>query len=281
MPLTRETLSDRLSAADWQRLRNFQLANPFVPVAPDEPEFEQTVLADDMPMEEWQDLRSRQAREGYLRPPGGEVGDDAAPRQNQTFVQLAQLTPRSAPRFTPMSALQWEVETARALSPEHKPSSDNPVEMWAASRVGKPGYNRVANAPDARGPLDNKFPLWLRGRGDPKCNQFVWDALTAAGVQPPRVDGGRILVAREWGDPKSDIPGYTLVTGAPQPGDVVSDGDHVAIYSPLANGKPGTISAATRSRSSVLGGVVHNDWGFRSSQVGKMTIWRPSSTTQR
>jgi hypothetical protein len=164
----------------------------------------------------------------------------------------------------------------RGPQPEQVRSS-NPVANWAEAHVGHGGYGRwFSTAPDARGLHDDVLAtIGWRGVGDPKCNQFVWDALSNAGVPPGRIDGGRIPLAKDWGDPKSKIPGYSPVNGPLQPGDVVSNGDHVGIYAPLPNGHPGTISAASPFHNGgALGGVAHNDWGFRGDE-GKITAWRP------
>lgn len=159
----------------------------------------------------------------------------------------------------------------------------NPVVRWAEAHVGHGGYGKwFSTAPDARGPHDNVLAVvgW-QGLGDPKCNQFVWDALTNSGFPPGRIDGGRIPLAKDWGDPKSQIPGYAPVDGPMQPGDVISNGDHVGIYAPLPNGHPGTISAASPFHNGgVLGGVVHNDWGFRGDE-GKIIAWRPIARDKR
>jgi hypothetical protein len=148
--------------------------------------------------------------------------------------------------------------------------------------VGKPGYKEYgSHAADARGAINNILPPDARGLWDPKCNQFVWDALTAGGVQPKRMGDGRIPLAGDWGDPKGQIGGYSVVTDAPQPGDVVSDGHHVGIYLPLPDGRPGTISAASpwSLHGGILGEVVHNDWGFRPKQ--HPVIWRPTAPQGR
>lgn len=162
------------------------------------------------------------------------------------------------------------------------PRSSNPVAYWAEARVGRGGYGRLDPAPDARGQIDNLLPRDKRGRIDPKCNQFVWDALQAGGVPAGRLDGGRIPVAKEWGDPSSKIAGYSPVVGQPRPGDVVSNGHHVGIYSPLPDGRPGTVSASSpfTHDGGWDGGVTHNDWGFRGDE-GPMTFWRPTSAPKR
>lgn len=164
-----------------------------------------------------------------------------------------------------------------------EPSSSNPVARWSESKVGRDGYNRIEPAKDARGKHNDILAVaGLRGVGDPKCNQFVWDALQAGGAPADRMADGHIPVAREWGDPRSTIGGYEPVKGSPQPGDVISNGEHVAIFAPLPDGRPGTVSAAspTTHDAGWMGGVVHNDWGFRGDE-GQMTVWRAKPRPRR
>lgn len=125
----------------------------------------------------------------------------------------------------------------RGQGPE-RPRSTNSVARWAEGKVGRGGYGRTDTAPEARGQIDNLLPKNARGFLDPKCNQFVWDALHAGGAPAGRVDGGRIPVAKEWGNPSSKIAGYSPVVGQPRPGDVASNGKHVGIYSPLPKWSP-------------------------------------------
>jgi RHS repeat-associated protein len=138
---------------------------------------------------------------------------------------------------------------------------------WALQHVGQGGYGYFDSNSEARG--------WLRGKtnGIPseKCNKFVWDALSAGGDSAGRMPDGRIPSAAEWGDPNADISGYYVLPSDAQlePGDVVSSGTHVGLYSPLSDGAPGTVSAAFPMSSWAAGpggNVVHNDWGFRPGQ---------------
>ena len=91
---------------------------------------------------------------------------------------------------------------------------------------------------------------------------------------------GRIPSASEWGNPQSNIPGYvSLPLGLPLiPGDVVGNGEHVALYDPSSSGAPATLSAAApmTGGTGINGGVVHNDWGYRPDD--KLTAhWRSYS----
>jgi hypothetical protein len=241
-------------------------------------------LTDDLPIPVWQRVRTFQADHGtdqITGPPDDRMSPAAWQRARR--VQVSHLASPPAPR----SARQWETESAQAMAkPSPQPAipvnrQGNSVADWAVDRVGGGEYHRwTDNAPDAQGPLDSRLPRWARGYGDPKCNQFVWDALVASGVTPGRMErsagrGGRIPLARDWGNSMSKIDGYAPVTGQARPGDVVSDGHHAGIYATLPDGRPGTVSAASPFSGEVglNGGVVHNDWGFRR-RGPPVTIWR-------
>jgi hypothetical protein len=257
----------------------------------------------DMPNDEWQRLRRAQLSEmdnlvmRDARRPPFRLEPLRVARPSNPLTQTVNLAPQpragQAVSFIPraMSERQWETEAGQVVgdaaraggaamhrqifgSDPEAPRSDNPVARWAESHVGGAGYRRYNSAPDARGQVQDHLPPSMRGVGSPKCNQFVWDALTAGGVQPGRMEKGRIPVADDWGDPKSKIAGFAVVDGPPQPGDVVSDGHHVGIYSPLPDGRPGTVSAASpfTDDGGMTGAVVHNDWGFRNGQT--RTVWR-------
>lgn len=236
----------------------------------------------DMPHDDWQHLRMLQllGAQGAGGASQNQPGDSAAGRMadaagaealaNQTAVDLIGRGLAAAERFAQRQFVGSNGEPA---------NSANPSVRWAQGMVGSRHYTRISPAEDARGRLENHLPPVMRGIIDPKCNQFVYDALSAAGEPPGRQDGVRIPIASDWGDPRSKIGGYAPVTGPPQPGDVVSNGEHVGIYAPLADGSPGTISAASphwpvlfHGSGGAMGGVVHNDWGFRPGQ--KVTIWR-------
>ncbi len=139
---------------------------------------------------------------------------------------------------------------------------------WAFSKVGQGGYGYFDPNSEARGWLRQK----TNGIPSEKCNKFVWDALNASGDPAGRMSDGRIPSASEWGNPNVNIPGYDVVPqGQPlQAGDIVSNGSHVGIYSPLSDGSPGTVSAAFPMSSwaaGIDGNVVNNDWGFRQGQT--------------
>jgi RHS repeat-associated protein len=143
---------------------------------------------------------------------------------------------------------------------------------WAGTRVGRPGYGFFSPNPEARGRIR---PL-MGGIPSEKCNKFVWDSAERGGYPAGRMPDGRIPSASEWGDPHSNIPGYSPMPPGtpPAPGDIVGDGGHVGIYSPLPTGDSGTTSAAApfQGGTGLYGGVVNNDWGFRPGQ--NVVIWR-------
>jgi len=64
---------------------------------------------------------------------------------------------------------------------------------------------------------------------------------------------------------------FHQVHGAPQKGDVATDGKHVGIVS----GPGRTVSVSTRdSTLPDYGCVVENDWGFRHNQKSTVSYWR-------
>jgi hypothetical protein len=104
----------------------------------------------------------------------------------------------------------------------------------------------------------------IRWIGDPKCNLFIYDMATSAGVDVPLVNGGVYPpTAGQWADPSFSIQGWEIVTD-PMWGDIAAIGresfnatGHVGFVSDVSNF---TVSATTSY------GVVHNSWGFRSGQ---------------
>lgn len=96
-----------------------------------------------------------------------------------------------------------------------------------------------------------------------KCNLFADTQYEAVGYSLPNIGGG--LLARAIGryPPGAQnlsshdytVPGWPVVSGPAQAGDLIAHGGHVAIVT-----GPGiSISAAPH-------GVVENDWGFRDTQ---------------
>lgn len=133
--------------------------------------------------------------------------------------------------------------------------------QYALWKVGSTEYQYFDAHPESKGVVVSA----LGGVKSNKCNAFVWDALSGGGDPPGRMSDGRIPLAGEWADPNVIIPGYKVlpIGTALKPGDVVSAGGHVGLYSPLPSGKPGTVSAA----AGATGQVIHNDWGFRPGQT--------------
>jgi hypothetical protein len=277
--IVRQYLSDVLPIDAWQRQRRLELAGSVDRVGGPG----SLPLSDELPMADWQQARRSQVQDRDVVF-GGQSTDSLTGGAGTGTVKIDASTPARVPvgALPPTSERQWETEAARATQPPPPPFRGTPAE-WAEAHVGHGGYSKFFdNAPDARGPIDNRLPPGLRGYVDPKCNQFVWDALTAGGAQPKRMPDGRIPIARDWGDRKSQIGGYAVVSGPPRPGDVVSDGDHVGIYAPLPDGRPGTISAASpfTDAGAPFGRVVHNDWGFRPKEK-PVIYWRPAGTPSK
>jgi RHS repeat-associated protein len=101
------------------------------------------------------------------------------------------------------------------------------------------------------------------GAGTYKCNLFVDASYSDAGFHLPNIGGGRISRAlgryppgaQSLSDSSYDVPGWPVVPGPAQQGDLIATGGHVGIAVDGSN----TISASPS-------GVVENDWGFRSHQ---------------
>ncbi len=93
----------------------------------------------------------------------------------------------------------------------------------------------------------------------------------ASGYNLPNTGGSQISQllgryppgANNLSDPNYELPGWPVITGTPQIGDLIAFNGHVGIVS----GDKTTISASTD-------GVKENDWGFREGQ--KPTIRRCS-----
>jgi hypothetical protein len=240
----------------------------------------------DLETSDWMPWRALQVAQGAASGrqsyPGSQAGTDGT----SDSVSGGAMSPIFAPSQT-VGGLEPEFggDAARGSivprridgqGPE-SPTSENPVARWAESHVGRGGYSRFNTAPDAGGRNAAILsPIHGQGWGEPKCNQFVWDALAGGGAPAGRMRDGRIPVAKDWGDPGSAIPGYSPVTdGSAQAGDVISNGHHVGIFAPLADGSPGSVSAASPLTPDawILGGVVHNGWGFRGDE-GNVVSWR-------
>ena len=125
----------------------------------------------------------------------------------------------------------------------------NRIVTIAQSRVGFTGWSNQAT--------NGNY-----GPGTNKCNEFVYDTLTAAGASPGEPNGWIHLyppTAGQWANPSYNIPGwYVLGPGdIPQPGDVVAQqipysdaSGHVGIVGPdgtfigtgdSTSGPPGTV----------------------------------------
>lgn len=124
--------------------------------------------------------------------------------------------------------------------------------------------------------------------GSNKCNLFVHDVLKDVEADPPLANGNRIsrwfghgrptfpLLAGQWGDRAVDVPGWSIVTGVPEPGDVVAIKDnsggatgHTGIHIGQVDGRRWTVSAGTLS-------VVPSEWPFRPTDLdrGLVPVYR-------
>jgi len=115
------------------------------------------------------------------------------------------------------------------------------------------------------------------GFGAPKCNIFVYDALKAGGVAPGLI-GGAPPRAKDWGNPNTEIGNYRVLQPGEKlhSGDVITNGDHVGIYTPQTNRDGTTTDLTTSAASANLnipgvpqeGGPVTNNWAFRQKKGG-------------
>ena len=165
------------------------------------------------------------------------------------------------------------------------PGTDN--EEWRLKEKQYTPERLVQNAKADLG-SDKWAPKEVGGEPKNQCNIFVASKLRESGAHVPNVGGtagtlgaensdmlnaytggrmgGQPPSANDWY--KGKVPGYEEVTGAPKPGDIASDGKHVAIVS----GEGKTVSVT--SRGPVAGRVIENDWGFRDVQAGQVRFFR-------
>lgn len=115
---------------------------------------------------------------------------------------------------------------------------------------------------------NNAVGIWCRFKpGTNKCNRFVYDILTEAGISVPTIRGKFNHcppTASDWADSTVEIEGWEIVVGLPQPGDVVAV-QHEYID---ATGHVGIVSGenSTVSQSANTDRVEENDWGFRGNE---------------
>lgn len=130
----------------------------------------------------------------------------------------------------------------------------SPDAVIAAARADKSDWSKEADRTD----INSGFPS-----GSNKCNLFADTQYEKVGYNLPNIGGS--IVSRALGrtppgaqslsSSDYEVPGWPVVSGHPQPGDLIADKGHVGIYT--GDGK--TISAST-------GGVVENNWGSRKDQ---------------
>lgn len=100
-----------------------------------------------------------------------------------------------------------------------------------------------------------------------KDHQFVADTLGQAGL-PVSDEPSQRPALDQWGDPKADIPGWPVVDGPAQAGDVLTDANPQPRHWYFRPGQ--AMGIATGDGTSVGVGVDENhqikesDWGFRN-----------------
>lgn len=162
--------------------------------------------------------------------------------------------------------------------------------QWAYSHWGSRQYREDG--------LDTRVGgtrYWIDGYGAPKCNFFVYDALSAGRIAPRSMNGDeRIPRAQDWGNRNSKIDGWRplavdkngKLTEPVAKGDVVGNGGHVGIIvglpypgrqvppvegRPVSDKLPLVASAGDRDHGDK---VTLTNFGFRPDD-GRVTIWRP------
>ena len=117
------------------------------------------------------------------------------------------------------------------------------------------------------------------GPGSNKCNEFVFDVLTEAGLDAPRryAGLGGPVAAKDWADASQKRLGnWEIVPGPPRPGDVIAELTDPAhpewAHVGIVVGKDRTASASTRVYPP--GTIIVNDWGFRPGDTNPKVIRR-------
>lgn len=143
------------------------------------------------------------------------------------------------------------------------------VAAWAKTRNGSRDYQLL----DTSEKVGGRSGAFAHGIGAPKCNVFVGDALAAAGIDARDPTNPRLyLTTKAWADPSRVISGFRILGPGEElrPGDIITNGEHIGIYYPGADGKPMTVSAADMNHGDK---VVWNEWGFRGTE-GKIVVRR-------
>jgi cell wall-associated NlpC family hydrolase len=107
-----------------------------------------------------------------------------------------------------------------------------------------------------------------------KCNEFVYDMGEAAGIDMPMINGVPIK-AYQWANGVDAVyaAGFVRVSD-PQPGDIIASTFGTDGHVGIVVGPQLTVSAAS---TSVLDGVVQNNWGYRGIldlPTDLKTYWR-------
>jgi hypothetical protein len=130
----------------------------------------------------------------------------------------------------------------------------NPDDLINRARLDQRDWSQKSDRRDINGGF---------GPGSYKCNLFADTQYEEVGYNLPKIGGGllsRLLEkyppgAGSLSKPDYEVPGWPIVSGPAQPGDLVAHGGHVGI----ATSSNMTISASPD-------GVIENRWGFRPDQ---------------
>lgn len=130
-----------------------------------------------------------------------------------------------------------------------------PASVIGAARSDTRDWSRAADRTD----VNSGF-----GEGTYKCNLYADTQYEAAGYNLPNIGGGALARAlgkyppgaQSLSSSSYSVPGWPVVSGPAQAGDLIAYLGHVGI-----------VTGPGRSISASPGGVVENDWGSRSGQT--------------
>jgi RHS repeat-associated protein len=130
-----------------------------------------------------------------------------------------------------------------------------PASVIGAARADKRDWSKAADRTD----VNNGF-----GSGTYKCNLYADTQYQAAGYDLPNIGGGALSRALNRYPPGAQnlsssrytVPGWPIVNGPAQAGDLIAYQGHVGI-----------VVSPGRSISASPAGAVENNWGFRAGQT--------------
>ena len=140
-------------------------------------------------------------------------------------------------------------------APSYGPPRQEPI-LWLPILIGPP-RQPIDVAREKIGSWDyssrpSQFMLsppnwWFQ----PQCNRFIADCISKCSTFPaPLIDDGeggkRYPLAEEWANPNVSIPGFGPPHENPQPGDVVTDGNHLGFLGEEGFIEPPTLNGPVK-----------------------------------